>query len=200
MIDVAKVDIGQQYDALAAWWDACHASSTYGVAQVTRALDCAKPGGAALDVGCGAGGRFVRLLQSRDFTITGLDASAEMIRLAQGNHPDCYFIQADIAVWDTDCKFDFILAWDCLFHLPLASQVPVLTKLCGLLASGGTLIHRFGDDVGEHSDTWREQRFHYSSIGMAQTVRVLQDLGLRVRHLELDQYPEKHAYAIAIKA
>ena len=75
-------DIGQQYDKLAEWWDERHSESKYGVAQVEVALDFAGRGGTALDVGCGAGGRFVPLLQDRGFEITGLDASQEMIRLA----------------------------------------------------------------------------------------------------------------------
>lgn len=193
-------DIGRQYDKLAAWWNDRHFASDYGVLQVKRALGFAPSGGAALDVGCGSGGRLVQRLQEGGFNVTGVDASAQMIGLARANHPDGAFIQSDISDWDTDARFDFILAWDCLFHLPLNMQKPVLSKLCGLLAGGGVLIHTFGDAVGEHVDTWRGQAFHYSSIGIAQNIDVLRENGMSIRHLELDQFPEKHVYMISKKA
>jgi SAM-dependent methyltransferase len=41
-----------------------------------------------LDVGCGSGGRFIRLLQNKGFKITEIDVSLEMITLARHNHPE----------------------------------------------------------------------------------------------------------------
>jgi ubiquinone/menaquinone biosynthesis C-methylase UbiE len=194
---VNSSDIGQQYDEIAAWWNDRHMASKYGMQQVERALAFAAPRGKALDVGCGAGGRFVRLLEERGFEITGVDASSKMISLAQLNHPQSFFVKGDITSWDTEAQFDFILAWDCLFHLPLNMQKPVLAKLCRMLTEQGVMIHTFGDDVGEHTDTWRGQEFRYSSIGISQNIELLHENGLSVLHLELDQFPEKHVYAIS---
>ena len=192
-------DIGRQYDKIAQWWQDYHINSDYGVAQVERALAMASKGGKALDVGCGAGGRLVRLMKTHGFDVTGLDASAEMIKLAQGNHPDDHFFVGDICHWDTDNTFDFILAWDSLFHLPLNLQEPVLSKLCKRLSQGGIMIHSFGDAVGAHIDEWHGQTFHYSSVGVTRNIDILRRHGLSLRHLELDQFPEKHAYIISQK-
>jgi len=196
---VTSSDIGLQYDELAAWWHKRHIASDYGVAQVKRALTFASDSGTALDVGCGSGGRMVRLLEQANFHVTGIDASAKMIELAQTNHPNATFIHEDVTCWDSALKFDFILAWDSLFHLPLNMQKPTLSKLCGMLSEGGVMIH-FGDAIGEHTDTWREQEFHYSSIGIAQNIEILHQNGLSLRHLEIDQFPEKHVYAISQRA
>jgi len=154
--------IGQQYDAIAAWWNDYHQTSDYGVAALERALGFAGAGGHALDVGCGSGGRLIRRLEARRFHITGVDASAKMIELAQENHPGAMFTQADIIDWESGAAFDFILAWDSLFHLPLDQQEPVLSKLCKAMKSGGVLLYSFGDAEGSHSDAWRGQTFHYS--------------------------------------
>ena len=191
--------IGRQYDRIAAWWNDRHINSDYGVEQVKRALAFAGKGGRALDVGCGSGGRFIRLLEEADYEVLGVDASAEMIGLAKTNHPNASFVHGDVREWDTDTKFDFILAWDCLFHLSLDAQRPVLEKLCRLLSDGGVLIHTFGDGTGAHTDRWREQTFAYSSIGISKNIEVLHANGLTVAHLELDQFPEKHVYAISRK-
>ena len=196
----SALKIGQQYDQIAEWWNDHHIASEYGVTQVERALAFTTRHGKALDVGCGAGGRLVRLLEENGFDITGIDASAEMIKLARMNHPNGSFLQSDIRFWDSAREYDFILAWDCLFHLPLNMQSPVLSKLCKKLSSGGIMIHSFGNDVGEHTDNWRGQEFSYSSIGISQNIEILRDNGLSMLHLEIDQFPEKHVYAISVKS
>ena len=192
-------DIGQQYDAIAEWWHDYHQDSDYGVAALECALGFASKGGRALDVGCGAGGRLLRKLQARGFHVTGLDASAKMIELARRHHAHGRFLKADISEWQSEETFDFILAWDSLFHLPLNQQAPVLTKLCTMLADRGILLYSFGDDTGTHRDTWREQEFHYSSIGVPKNLEILRANGMRLQHLERDQFPEAHVVAIAQK-
>ncbi len=193
-------NIGQQYDEIALWWNDRHKASNYGVAQVEKALAFSNASGKALDVGCGAGGRLMKLLEDRGFEITGIDASSEMINLARLNHPKNLFIEDDIRFWDTDMQYDFILAWDCLFHLPLDMQKPVLAKLCRMLSKHGVMIHTFGDGVGAHTDTWLGQEFYYSSIGIRQNIELLFENGLSIMHLELDQFPEKHVYTISRKS
>ena len=192
-------DIGQQYDAIADWWHEYHQDSDYGVAALERALSFASKGGRALDVGCGAGGRLMRRLEARGFHVTGVDASAKMIELAHRHHPKGHFTQANIAAWEDDETYDFILAWDSLFHLPLDQQAPVLTKLCRAMSPGGIFLYSFGNAIGAHSDKWRGQDFHYSSIGVTQNLEILHANGMTLRHLELDQFPEKHVVAIAEK-
>ncbi|PKM21057.1 MAG: class I SAM-dependent methyltransferase [Gammaproteobacteria bacterium HGW-Gammaproteobacteria-15] len=191
--------LGTKYDKIAQWWHDQHVESAYGVNQFQRAVKFARRGGKALDVGCGSGGRFVRILESSGFSVTGIDVSKEMIRLACLNHPEHKFLHQDICSWETEEKFDLIVAWDSIFHLPLAMQKPVASKLCQLLAEGGILIYTFGNAEGEHTDRWHDDTFYYSSIGINENMKLLMDNGLSVLHLELDQYPEKHVYTIAAK-
>ncbi len=191
--------LGIKYDKIATWWDERHRNSDYGINQFEKAVAYSSKNGKALDVGCGAGGRFVRILQQHNFQITGLDVSKEMIKLARKNHPNDQFFVQDICNFETTEKFDFIVAWDSIFHLPLDKQEPVVTKLCNLLAKDGTLIYTFGDANGEHDDTWHDDTFHYSSIGIDGNLRILSANGVSCRHLEIDQWPAKHVYIIGIK-
>ena len=192
-------EIGRKYDKIAQWWEQQHQQSSYGVSQFERAISYSSGGGKALDVGCGAGGRFIRILQERGFSVTGLDVSQEMIKLATDNHPEHKFIHQDICSWQTQERFDFIVAWDSIFHLPLMMQKPVVVKLCQLLQKDGILIYTFGNAQGEHTDQWHMDDFYYSSIGINENMQLLINNGLSVLHLELDQYPEKHVYTIATK-
>jgi 2-polyprenyl-3-methyl-5-hydroxy-6-metoxy-1,4-benzoquinol methylase len=192
-------DIGKKYDRIAQWWDEKHRNSVYGVTPVERALKFVPGGRSALDVGCGAGGRIVRTLQSSGFIVTGIDVSEAMVDLAIGNHPDASFYVQDICTWQPDHKYDFIVAWDSIFHLPLDMHRPVLDKLCNMLETSGILIYTFGNAIGEHTDTWQEDEFYYSSIGINGNLAALIDNGLTIMHLELDQFPERHVYVIAQK-
>ena len=191
--------LGKKYDKIAQWWHNQHVESGYGVRQFERAIGFTENGGKALDVGCGAGGRFIRILQDRGFSVTGLDVSQEMVNLASHNHPQHNFMQQDICSWQTDEKFNFIVAWDSIFHLPFMMQKPVVSKLCELLEKGGILIYTFGNEVGESTAQWHNDTFYYSSIGINDNVKLLIENGLSILHLELDQYPEKHVYAVATK-
>lgn len=190
---------GTKYDKIAQWWHDQNVESSYGVSQLERAVGFTSNRGRALDVGCGAGGRFIRVLQCQGFSITGLDVSKEMVKLASENHPEHTFLHQDICTWDTTEKFDFVVAWDSIFHLPLAMQKPVLTKLCQMLTEGGVLLYTFGNAEGDHTDKWHDDTFYYSSIGINENMQLLMKNGLSVLHLEQDQYPEKHVYAIATK-
>jgi len=192
-------ELGKKYDRIANWWHQQHRESQYGVKQVKRALQFCPAGGSALDVGCGAGGRLVRLMQHHELAVTGIDVSAEMIKLAIENHPDETFFVDDICSFTSPEKYDFIVAWDSIFHLPLTQQEPVVSKLCCLLKPGGVLIYTFGDAVGEHQDTWHGDSFHYSSIGINGNLALLALHGVVCKHLELDQWPEKHVFLIGVK-
>lgn len=189
-------ETGRKYDRIAEWWRDELRDSEYGVAQVRRAISYA-PEGRALDVGCGAGGRIVDTLTDAGYDVTGLDVSAEMVALAHRTHPDITLHHASITDWTTDERFELVVAWDSIFHLPIEAQAPVIRKLCSLLAPGGILVYTLGDDVGEHESEWRDDRFHYSSIGVGANLEIVRESGCTIRHLELDQYPEKHVVLIA---
>ncbi|MDC8831022.1 class I SAM-dependent methyltransferase [Alteromonas gilva] len=192
-------ELGSKYDKIAQWWHEQHFESCYGVRQFEQAVALSAKAGKALDVGCGAGGRFVRILEQHGFTITGVDVSKNMVELAGKNHPEHKFIHHDICTWQTEERFDFIVAWDSIFHLPLTRQKTVVSKLCQLLTKGGILIYTFGNAQGEHRDHWCGDTFYYSSIGINNNLQLLIDNGLSVLHLELDQYPQTHVYTVACK-
>ena len=189
--------LGKKYDKIAQWWHDQYFNSEYGVQQFSTAIGFTSGSGKALDVGCGAGGRFVRIMEKNGLSVTGIDVSEEMIKLASKNHPQHVFLHQDICHWEAEEAFDFIVAWDSIFHLPLAMQAPVVTKLCNLLSSNGVLMYTFGNDYGEHTDNWHDDTFYYSTIGINKNISLLMKNGLSIMHLELDQYPEKHVYVIA---
>jgi len=130
-----------------------------------------------------------------------VDVSGEMIKLARDRHPNVPFHQGDICEWTPLGRYDFITAWDSIWHVPLDQQANVITKLVSLLDAGGVLIFSFGgtDEPGDHKNDVMGPEVYYSSLGTRGFLALLLDLGCICRHLEYDQYPELHTYLIVQK-
>lgn len=183
------------YDKIAHHWAQETFSPRYGILQYEKAIQFSNKSGDAIDVGCGGGGRFIDLLQSHHFVVEGLDISSEMIAIAKKKHPDVLFYQADICDWEFPKKYDFISAWDSIWHVPLHQQADLLKKLCEGLNSNGVLIFTAGGIDGPHEVT-NEQSLYHATLGIPQLLRLIGDCGCICRHLEYDQYPESHLYLI----
>ena len=194
-------EIGRSYDALAEAWQERMRTSTYGVASFERALRFVAPGGHALDIGCGSSSRLVDLLTAKGLEVEGIDVSEKMIALARVQRPALSFWRADICTWTLPRKYDFIAAYDSIWHLPLAEQEPVMRKICAGLKPGGVFLFTTAglDEPAEKSDSNMGVPAHYSLLGLPRTLEFLAELGCVCRHLEYDQYPAMHLVVIAQK-
>lgn len=192
-------ETARRYDQIARWWQE-NVPPSYGLTALRLALRFAPSNGTALDVGCGSQGRFMQALREHGFQTEGLDVSAEMIVLARERDPDSTYHIADVSTWAFPRNYDFISAWDSTFHLPLDLQEPVLRKLCAGLAPSGVLLFTCGGgEAGEIEGSFQGQDFGYSTLGVESFVRILDEEGCMCRHVEYDQYPEKHVVIIAQK-
>ncbi len=191
-------DTGTLYDTIAARWADQSFDSRNGIPAHERALQWVSSFKLGLDVGCGCSGRFVELMLSRGMAVTGIDVSGEMIALAQQRHPNVSFQQADVCQWETHERYDFISAWDCLWHIPLREQAAVYGKLMGALSSNGVLVFSFGglDETEEKMDASMGPNLYYSTLGTPRLLELIEANGCVCRHLEFDQMPESHAFAI----
>jgi RimJ/RimL family protein N-acetyltransferase len=189
--------VAASYDQIAdRWLDV----STYGFAQIERAVSFVKHTGVALDVGCGAG-RCFGLLARHGFITDGVDASVAMVGLARERHPEGRLFHADICRWVLPRSYDLIVAWDSVWHVPLAQQEAVLAKLCRGLSAGGVLVFSTGGTDGPHEkqDSCMGPPMYHATLGIPKTLQVLAEAGCVCRHLEYDQYPELHVYLVAQK-
>jgi SAM-dependent methyltransferase len=197
-------DTGAGYDSLAGHWAGDAFPRDNGLAAHRRALaflTAAAGAGPrrALDVGCGSSGRLIDLLQAAGLEIEGVDVSARMLELARLRHPDVTFHLADVCAWPLPHRYEFISAWDSIWHVPLPDQEPLLRKLLGALASGGVCIFTLGglDAPSEKTDSAMGPLMYYATLGIPRTLAVLAEAGCVCRHLEYDQHPEPHVYIIA---
>ncbi len=194
-------DTGKAYDQLTHRWEDAHFNRNNGIRQHQRAIEFVSNRGPALDVGCGSTGRLIELLLDAGFSPEGLDVSSAMITLAKQRHPELIFYQQDICSWKLNKKYDFITAWDSVWHVPLEQQAAVLSKLIAGLNTGGVLLFSCGgtDKADHHVDDAMGQPVYYATLGVNGFLQLLLDQGCVVRHFEYDQYPELHAYFVVQK-
>lgn len=194
-------DIGKAYNQITHLWETDEFNGSNGIEQHERAIAFLNSRGPALDVGCGCSGRFIDLLLSKGFEPEGIDVSPEMVRLARKKNPDINIHQEDICKWEITKKYDFITAWDSIWHVPLDQQELVITKLISSLNSNGVLIFTCGgtDKRSELKDDFMGPEVYYSTLGMNAYLNLFSSLGCICRHLEYDQYPELHTYFIVQK-
>jgi SAM-dependent methyltransferase len=192
-------EIGRRYSAIASFWDERRRTSVQGVRFLERAIAVCETRRGALDVGCGSGGPMMETLLTAGYKVTGVDVSTGLLDMAKARHPTVEFVHGDITEWVTPLKFDLILAWDSIFHLPHDSHAPVIGKLCSYLAEHGVLLFTAGGIDGEIVGTMRGCEFTYSSLSDTRLMEIIHAGGCVPILVERDQYPLHHLVVMAAK-
>ncbi|WP_426326137.1 class I SAM-dependent methyltransferase [Pedobacter sp. R-06] len=107
------------------------------------------PNASILDLGCGSGKPILEYLISQNVNVLGIDASEQMLELAKLNFPDTRFVLKDMRKLDLGEKFDAIIAWHSLFHLPADDQPGMFSIFRRHLKPNGVLLFTSGTDRGE---------------------------------------------------
>lgn len=107
------------------------------------------PQGHVLDVGCG-GGRDSRALVEQGFSVTGIDLSMEMVKLARIHAPEGTFFQADMrSIPCEDYMFDGIWCCASLLHLDRIQIYYALIEFKRVLKRGGSCCLVVKEGQGE---------------------------------------------------
>ena len=121
------------------WSEPEHDEYVYGVLEYFCA-DVGRPlAGELLDVGCG-NGHTLRYFADRtqgSLSLTGIDFSAEAIKIAQTQIGAAQLYCADFLTWETSSKFDFIISLGVFEHF--RNPRSVLRKAATLLEEEGIL-------------------------------------------------------------
>ncbi len=199
---VASMDTtatAKAYNRIASHWASEKFNHENGIHQHERALRFLTERGYAIDIGCGSSGRIIGLLLKHGFQTEGLDISSEMIALARKRHPDVTFHHADICQWEPLHTYSFISAWDSVWHVPLDQQEAMLRKLYAALAPSGVLITTTGGIIqpGDVTNPFLGEPLYTAAIGIPRFLQLLHESGCVCRHVEYDQWPERHVVIVA---
>ena len=139
-----KKDVIEFFDRCAPGWDADMIKSDVKIGKI---LDNAEVGEGmdVLDVACGTGVMFPYYLERNVASVTGIDISPEMAKIAQEKFREEARVQvvcADVEEYAFDRKFDVIVVYNAFPHFPEPAQL--IKTLCGLLNEGGRLTIAHG--------------------------------------------------------
>lgn len=136
-----KQDIVAFFDRCAPNWDAELIKSDVIIGKI---LDNAEigPGQDVLDVACGTGVMFPYYLERGVASVTGIDISPEMAKIAAGKYEQVKVICGDVEETVFDRKFDRIVVYNAFPHFPNPQRL--IATLAGLLKEDGRLTIAHG--------------------------------------------------------
>ena len=138
-----KRSVVEFFDRLAPQWDADMIRHDD---IIDKILDGAavREGADVLDVACGTGVLFPDYLERKVGSLTAVDISPEMVRIARSKYPpeQVTVLCGDVETVDFARKFDCVVVYNAFPHFP--DPEGLIRTLSGLLKPGGTLTVAHG--------------------------------------------------------
>lgn len=144
-----KQDVIAFFDRLAPTWDETTVDRSAVISVILDNADV-RAGQDVLDVACGTGVLFPHYLRRGVKSITGIDISPEMARIAAGKyaeHSAVRVVCGDVEETAFDRPFDRVVVYNAFPHFPNGGRL--VACLAGLLKPGGrlTIAHGFSRDM-----------------------------------------------------
>ncbi|MEU3451260.1 class I SAM-dependent methyltransferase [Streptomyces thermolilacinus] len=165
------------------------------------------PGARVLDVGSGTGRPTAERLARAGFDITGIDVSAEMVRVARERVPCARFERADVRTFQPPGGgYDAVCAFFPLLVMDQPEVAASLTRMASWVAPGGALaLATVPGDIRGLDIVWMGHPVTVSSLSADEHLRLLAAAGLEVVHHHTAVYrphgpdagPEEHLYVHA---
>ena len=139
-----KQKIADFFDRCASWWDADMVRNEEVIAKI---LDNGgvKEGVHVLDVACGTGVMIPYYLRREVASVTAIDISPEMAKIASrkfADQPEVQVICGDVETTEFDGLFDRVVVYNAFPHFPDPRRL--IKTLSGLLKEGGRLTIAHG--------------------------------------------------------
>ena len=131
-----KKDIAEFFDRCAPWWDADMIRHENIISAI---LDNGgiREGIHVLDVACGTGVLFPDYLKRGVASVTGIDISPEMAKIAASKFPEVNVICGDVENTEFDRQFDAIMVYNAFPHF--SDPAKLISVLAKLVKPGGRL-------------------------------------------------------------
>lgn len=179
---------GKQYDAIAKQFANMRDSFNTEQKYIDLLIQYLQPQAHILDVGCGSGYPIAAYLIEKGFQVTGLDGSKELLKIAEEKCPSMKRIYCDVRTVVLEEKYDAIIEWWCLFHLPKEDQLKMISRFAHWLKKDGIVEFTTGDHEyeGKNSDMLNQELCFYSHKPITYE-KVLKKNGFEILLKESDQ-------------
>ena len=138
-----KQDVVAFFDRLAPQWDADMIRSDAIIGKIMDGAGIVS-GVDVLDVACGTGVLFPDYLARHVGSVTAVDISPEMVKIAAEKFPGetITVLCADVESWEPGKLFDCVMVYNACPHFPNPENL--IATLAGMLKPGGTLTVAHG--------------------------------------------------------
>ena len=131
-----KEDIAEFFDRCAPWWDDDMIRNEEIIATILD--NCGiKSGMDVLDVACGTGVLFPDYRKRGVASVTGIDISPEMAKIAAAKYPEVTIVCGDVEETKFDKTFDAVMVYNAFPHFP--DPAGLIRALVNLVKPGGRL-------------------------------------------------------------
>ena len=123
--------------------------------------------------------------------MTGIDISEKMIEKAKSlNLRNADFLVEDILTFHSTEKYDGIIAFDSIWHIPQEQQREVYRIVANLIEDGGYLLFTHGKKEGSVSGKMFGEEFYYSALDVEEVHHLLRDLNFEIL-ISIEDYQEE---------
>lgn len=152
-----------------------------------------------MEIGC-AVGLALSILRKKGFSVTGIDISPAMVKLAKLRNPKSKIILGDFLQYKFRKKFDGVFSFAFIHLFPKKDAIRIFEKIFKLLKNGGVLY--IGTSKSNKSyESWeikkdyrsKQKRFrrHWTQSEMR---KVLTDVGFKILHVYILTDPYKKVW------
>ena len=147
-----------------------------------------------LDLGCGPGNNVKAIVgQDATCTFTGIDLSAEMIRVARQRFPQFLFLHQDIRELRLDATYDIILASFCIVHLLDHETTDLIRTISRHLDREGHLYLSYmnGTTSGFETTSFSREEIFFNYYTDDFIFQHLEHNDITIVEIEKEEYPEQ---------
>jgi len=175
-----KINVYKVYDKIAKWFSENRYTGLLEQHYLDTLIDKIGPQGTILDLGCGTGKPILEYLLTRGLSVTGVDASTQMLEIAKANFPSTDFVLQDMRQLELNRTFDAIIAWDSFFHLPASDQPAMFGIFAGHLNPNGIILFTSGTGHGEAWGMNGGENLFHASLDSAEYESLLKQNDFKV--------------------
>lgn len=157
-----------------------------------------------LDLGSGPGVPIDKYLVDQGIKVTGIDLSQKHVNLAKKNVPKARFIKGDFSQYEFSEKFDAIISFYSIFHIPRKEHYDLFLKMYGLLNDGGIILVTLGTSGSEYGEeeNWAGTKMAWSTYEPKEYKRIIKEIGFKILEAAFEGEPgdeEYHFWVLAKK-
>jgi len=154
-----------------------------------------------LDLGCGIGIPYDKYFVKNKINLTGIDISEKHIKLAKKNVRTAKYLVGDFFSKDIKGKFDAIISFFALFHIPRTEHLKLLKRINSLLKKEGYILITLGAESIKYTvnQNFVGAPMAWSSYSVGNNKKLVSKAGFKILMAVEDYRTEKHLWILAKK-